>query len=114
MKQLLIILYKINVDNVSMQDVDKMMHEIMESANCLTDDEELKKDYIIKQLFLPTTHEPSDVKVIYPIPRYTTSPEINDLVQEISNRIKEDPDNLLKVHWEKLVRELKLRKINGD
>ena len=89
-------------------------HSMAQAKNCsLKNDEELKENYIIKEIFLPVEHQ-SDVKVIYPVPRYTTSPEINELVSEISNKIKEYPSNTLKLHWERLVRELKLRKLNNE
>jgi choline kinase len=76
----------------------------------MSEDPELKDDYIIREIYLPTDTE-SDVKIIYPIPRYTTSPELNDLVQEITEKIKKDPTNAFKQQWERLVREIKLRKI---
>lgn len=79
---------------------------------CSFDEDEIKDKYIIRKIWLPVRGAPSDINVIYPIPRYTTSPEINELVQEISDRIKNDPDNLLKVHWQKLVRELKIKNLD--
>jgi hypothetical protein len=78
----------------------------------LSNDEELKKDYHIREIYLPC--EKTDVKIIYPIPKYTISPEINDLVAEITNKIKEDPTNGFRNQWERLVRELKLRKIQNE
>ena len=112
-KQLLIIVYKINIAGLS-ADKSYQYLESMVKNYSLRDDDELKDDYIIREVFLPLRDGDgeSDVKVIYPIPKYTTSPEINDLVEEISNRIKEDPTNKFKIHWEKLVRELKIRKLN--
>lgn len=112
MKELIILVYKINIKNMTRQMANETMSELMKNVS-LSNDEELKNNYIIKELFLPIHDGDSDVKVIYPVPQYTTSPEINELVTEISNRIKEDPDNVLKKHWEKLVRELKLIKLNG-
>jgi hypothetical protein len=112
MKELIIIVYKINVNGQSAQRAEQNMHSIMENYS-FTNDEELKKDYTIREIYLPTEHEPTDVKIIYPVPRYVTSPEINDLVEEISNKIKEDANGGLKQQWERLVRELKLRKLNN-
>jgi hypothetical protein len=112
-KQLLIIVYKINVAGISAQNAVEYLESIVANYS-LREDEELKNDYIIREVFLPLRDGDgeSDVKIIYPIPKYTTSPEINDLVEEISNKIKEDPTNKFKNHWEKLVRELKIRKLN--
>jgi len=110
MKELIIIVYKINVEGQNRSTVEQMISNL-HSAYSLTDDNELKENYIIREMWLPVEQQ-SDIQVIYPVPRYTTSPEINDLVEEISNRIKEDPTNTLSQHWKKLVRELKLRKIN--
>ena len=110
MKKLLIIVYKLNVSGFSRQQAEEGMCHLIESYN-LREDEELKNYYMIREIYLPVTTEESDVKIIYPIPKYTTSPELNDLVQEITDRIKEDPTNVLNHHWEKLVRELKLRKL---
>lgn len=111
-KELIIIVYKINVNGISRQKAEEQFQTLMENYN-LSSDEELKEDYIIREIYLPTELEPTDVKIIYPVPRYTTSPEINDLVVEISNKIKDDPTSGFKQDWEKLVRELKLRKINN-
>ena len=94
------------------QQADQSVQSLIKNTS-LSKDEELKDDYIIREIFLTVTKGQTDVKIIYPIPRYTTSPEINDLVKEISNKIKEDPENVLKTHWERIVRELKLRKINN-
>jgi len=110
MKELIIIVYKINIEGSNRSSVDNMISSL-QSQYSLSNDEELKENYIIREMWLPVEDQ-SDVQVIYPIPRYTTSPEINDLVEEISNKIKEDPTNTLTIHWQKLVRELKLRKIN--
>ena len=110
MKELIIIVYKINVDGQTRQQADQAMKNIYTAYN-LKNDKELKDNYIIREIYLPIIDSPTDVKVIYPIPRYTTSPEINDLVNEISNKIKNDPTNDLTNSWIKLVRELKLRKL---
>lgn len=114
-KELLIIVYKINVAGLTRAQAEQGMTQLIE-AYSLRDDEELKDDYIIREIFLPI-HDgggETDVKIIYPIPKYSISPEINDLVSEISNKIKEDPNNQFRSQWEKLVRELKLRKLNLD
>lgn len=112
-KELIIIVYKVNVKNMSIQSAEEYLQSMIKNFS-LSNDEYLKENYAIKEIFLPIVEDrgETDVKVIYPIPKYTTSPEINNLVNEISLKIKEDPTNVLKSHWERLVRELKLRKIN--
>ena len=113
-KELLIIVYKINVAGLTRQQAEQGMFDLIETYS-LRNDEELKDDYIIREIFLPIRdgdNGDTDVKIIYPIPKYSISPDINDLVSEISNKIKEDPTNQFRSQWEKLVRELKLRKLN--
>lgn len=104
--------YKINVGGLSTQRVEEYISNLIETYS-LRDDKELKDDYTIREIFLPMREGDgdTDVKIIYPVPRYTASPEINDLVTEISNKIKDDPTNQFKNQWERLIRELKLRKL---
>ena len=111
MKELIIIVYKIDVDKLSRSMVEQMMDNLRATYH-LSDDEELKENYHIREIYLPS--DETDVKIIYPIPKYTISPEINDLVAEITNKIKEDPTNGFRNQWERLVRELKLRKIQNE
>jgi len=110
MKELIIIVYKINVAGLSRQSAEQAMAQ---AKNCsLKNDEELKENYIIREIFIPVEHH-TDIKVIYPVPNYT-SPELDELVKEISEKIKEDPSNMLKSQWNRLVRELKIRKLNHE
>ena len=112
-KELIIIVYKFNVDGLTSQQAEQQIHQFISEIN-LSEDEELKEDYIIREIYLPVKNgDKTDVKIIYPVPRYTTSPEINELVSDISNKIKEDPSNAFKLQWERLVRELKIRKLNN-
>jgi hypothetical protein len=108
-KQLLIIVYKIDVQGSSKQQAEQIMAQLRDAYR-LSEDIELKDDYIIREIWLPSYE--TDVKVIYPIPRYTTSPELNNLVTEITERIRENPDSMFKTQWDRIVREIKLIKIN--
>lgn len=108
MKELIIIVYKID-RNLSSSECDQIIDVIRELG--LSTDEEIKENYIIKEIIIPGNK--TDVKIIYPTPKYTISPEINDLISEITDKIKNDPTNQLKLQWDRLVRELKLRKINS-
>lgn len=119
-KELIIIVYKINVQGLTRHQSEQHIQQIIHDFT-LNFDEELKDDYIIREIYLPIhNNETSDVKVIYPIsPKiseitYIQSPEINELVSEISKAIKNDPTNSLSIQWKKLVRELKLRKIEEE
>ena len=105
-KELIILKYKINVSNLS---ASRVINECMK--NSIGNSEDLKDNYIIKEIFVPVNEGNSDVEIIYPIPQYTTSPEINKLVDEITESIKNDPDKLMK-QWNKLVRELKIRQLS--
>jgi len=116
MKELIIIVYKVNISGFSRQQAQDYMKELMDFYN-LKDDIELKSNnYLIREIWLPLGDNDggqTDVKIIYPITQsYAFSPEVNDLVVDISDRIKNDSTNGFKHQWEKLVRELKLRKIN--
>jgi len=104
-KELIIIVYKIGVRHLSRQQADSHINEIVNTCS-LSKDKELKDDYIIKEIFLTTDKANSDVKIIYPKPQYAFSSEINNLVEEITNKIKEDPNSQFKNQWDRLVREL--------
>ena len=104
MKKLLIIVYKLNVSGFTRSQAVEGMNHLIESYN-LRKDEELKEHYMIREIYLPVTEEESDVKIIY------TSSELNELVSEISDKIKKNSDSEFKQSWEKLLRELKLRRL---
>ena len=112
MKELIIIVYKINVDGYTTQRTEEIMHELINSYGLKDDLELIANNYIIREIWLPSIE--TDVKVIYPITQsYAFTPEVNDLIVEISDKIKSDSTNGLKYQWERLVRELKLRKISS-
>lgn len=66
MKQLIIIVYKINVEGLTRSNVQEHI-ENLSKFNSLKNDEELMNDYLIKEIWLPITDSDSDVKVIYPV-----------------------------------------------
>jgi hypothetical protein len=80
MKQLIIIVYKINVDGLSRSRVDEQI-DILNHSYSLTKDEELKNDYIIREIWLPITESPSDVKVIYPVT--LDNEQLEDLINDL-------------------------------
>ncbi len=112
-KELLIIVYKISIAGYTKQQGIEIISSIIDNYS-LKNDEELKENYIIREIFLPLYDGggETNVEVIYPKPIYNISPTIDDLVTEISNKIEEDPNNQFKSQWNKLVRELKIRKLN--
>ena len=65
-KELIIIVYKINVEGLSRQRIEAEFHKFQTLYN-LSDDLHLKNDYSIREIWMPVYKEESDVKVIYPI-----------------------------------------------
>lgn len=74
MKELIIMLFKINIGGLSRQQAEQQMYELMKEYH-MEDDEELKENYIIREIWLPIEGQ-SDVKIIYPQPQYTQSIEL--------------------------------------
>jgi hypothetical protein len=113
-KKLIILLYRIDVGGLTRQQAEQQLGALMDEYS-LRDDNELKEHYIIREIWLPININGSgggsDVNVIYPITVQQTSPQLNDLIDEISARIKDHPDSTLNHHWTKIIRELKLKKL---
>jgi len=120
MKELIIIVYRINISGYTRQAAEECMRELMNLYN-LRDDLELKSNnYLIREIWLPIENDSmnngnqTDVKVIYPISQsYAFTPEVNDLITEITDKISNDPTNGFRHQWNSLVRELKLKRINS-
>lgn len=109
-KELIILLYRIGANYMAKSQVEEQIQNMMERYS-LRNDDELKNNYIIREIFLPVNEGSNDVKVIYPISIQQTSPQLYDLIDEISARINDNPDSTLNHHWEKIIRELKLKKL---
>jgi hypothetical protein len=112
-KELIIIVYKINVDGEAPKSVDRMLKDIA-NKYFLSQDVELKENYIIREILLPVTKTSSDVKIIYPIPNCVKSAELDELIEQITLKLRQNPDGFLVKNWEKLLRELKLRKLKNN
>lgn len=112
-KELIIIVYKFNIAGLTRQQAEQQTYEMMKEY-CMSGDEDLKENYIIKEIWLPITEGQTDVKIIYPIPQYTQNIELEELVKNVSENMKKYPDTGLVNDWNKIVRSLKLRKINLD
>lgn len=110
-KELIIIVYKMNVAGLNRQQAEEQIYQLMNEYN-MSDDEDLKENYIIKEIWLPITEGQTDVKIIYPIPQYIQSIELEELVKSVSENMKKYPDTKLVNDWNQIVRSLKLRKIN--
>ncbi|MCK9415223.1 hypothetical protein M0Q97_01030 [Candidatus Dojkabacteria bacterium] len=82
-KQLIIIVYKINIDGLSKALVEQHIAQLHQ-LNSLINDEELKENFLIREIWLPVTTE-TDVKVIYPLSLNDEQMEnlINDLKSNI-------------------------------
>jgi len=112
-KELIIIVYKIGADGYTRDQAEYYISQLKDAYN-LTDDQELKENYMIREIWLPTISD-TDVKVIYPIVQnYSFTPVVNDLIEEISEEIKNDPTNKFRHQWDRLIKEIKLRKINDS
>lgn len=105
-KELIIIVYKINIHNLSSADVAKTIHQLSETG--LSKDDELKNNYYIRELYIPIIDQPTDIKIIYPI--IDNSIESSELIKEISNLVEEN-DTGFKTEWLKLLRNIKMRKL---
>lgn len=111
-KELIIILYKINIAGYSSLHTEEFINIFINSCS-LRNDEELKENYTIREIFLPIKNGESDVHVIYPVT--STSNYINDLVNNINQKIKdENVSDYLKKDWYQLLRELKFRFIEKN
>ena len=110
-KELIIIVYRICVEGFTRQQAEEQICDLMKLYR-LSDDEELKENYIIREIWLPILKGDSDVKIIYPT-SLNKSVELDKLIEEINAVIKENPSERFKKDWEKLMRELKLRKIGN-
>jgi len=112
-KELLIIVYKIPIAGLTRQQAEEQIYQLMENYK-MSDDPELIDDYIIKEIWLPTQDIGPDVKVIYPIPHTQNikSIELENLIEELSTRINENPEGTFSKMWERLLREIKLSRIN--
>jgi len=110
MKELIIIVYKLNCDNISRQAFEEQTSIL--SNNSLSMDKELQyNNYLIREIFLPVEGIPSDIKVVYPTP-YSDKSEISELIEELSNKIENEPTFDLKNDYIRLIRNLKLRLLN--
>ncbi len=109
MKQLLIILYKINVYGISNEGVAKRIINLRENVS-LSNDEELKNYYIIREIFLPIFEGESDAKIIYPnlMLEEHQSTEKN-IINNLTKKIKETNNKYLIEDWKQILRTLKLR-----
>ena len=103
-KELLIIVYKINIQGLTRQVAQQQISEFAQYS--LRNDEELKEHYTIREILLPIYEGQSDVKIIYPV-------FLSDEIKELEKLIKKHQYNIQLVKdWKNLVRSLKLRKLD--
>lgn len=109
-KELIIIVYKINIDGLSVMGVDELMHRYAESCS-FKNDEELKENYTIREIYIPICHDSSDVKVIYPVTSSLLS-DFSCLIDEINEKLNsENISDDIKKKWNQLLREFKIRNL---
>ena len=111
-KELIILVYKINIAGLTRQQAEQSMVQLTKEYS-FEEDSELQENYIFRNIWLPITEGNSDVKVIFPVPTESKNVELEQLVQEITAKIEQNPDSVLSKSWDKLVRELKLSKLNN-
>ena len=113
-KELIIIVYKINIAVLSMTQAQNNIESFLKQ-NSLSDDIELKEHYIIREIILPTNESDSNVEIIYPISVNKTSKNENNVISEINNLLNNDNRyESIKPYWNKLLREIKLKKLEID
>lgn len=111
-KELIIMLYKININGCSRAQAEEIISRFINSFG-LRHDEELKENYTIREIFLPIENGDSDVRVIYPVT--SMSNDISDLINDINQKIKdENVSDYLKKDWYQLLRELKIKFIEKN
>lgn len=112
-KELIIIVYKINTSGYSRANVEDQIKNLAEYG--LSNDKELKENYIIRDLFLPISDGNNDIQIIYPIINNTITEEASKSIEEINLMIKEDESlDCIKNTWNKLLRQLKLKILNNE
>lgn len=110
-KQLIIIVYKINTEGMSRQQSEEQIRRLMDNYN-FGDDIELKKHYIIKDIWLPTEDE-TDVKVIYPIENKSIekNTEVDEIYKEMYKCIDDNPNSSIAREINKILRTVKIKNI---
>jgi len=101
-KELIIILYKIDIQGLTHNQVKEQLCDLMQNYK-LDKDKELINDYIIKQIWLPIRGENSDVKIIYPVAGILDA----KIIKEIEDVVQEYPDSELTESLKKILSEIK-------
>jgi len=109
-KELIILEYSINVENLTRQQVDNRMHEYATMINNTFNDSELKENHIVKNIFLPS--DKTKIECIYPIGNNTTIDiDIEAQLKKVETKILKLKDPKLWDEWNILMRWVKLKKI---
>jgi hypothetical protein len=104
MKELIILVYKISTKNRTKENWKYEVQTLQHYG--LSNDEELKENYIIREIILPVEGD-SDIQVIYPNNKHTS---LEYYLSEIEDKIGDNEE--LKSYWNKILRQIKLRKLN--
>lgn len=111
-KELLIIVYKFNIDGMTHQQVNETIHNFVEN-NSLKNDIALMDNYIIREIYIPVKNSDSDVQVIYPLSPLSVG--VSELIRDINIKMKDNNiSDDIKIGWNKLLRELKIRNLETD
>lgn len=101
-KELIIMVFKIDIQGLTRQEAQHQIYQLMKEYEF----EDLKDDYNIKQIWLPTQGV-TDVKVIYPVSGIFDS----KLIKEIEDVVSEYPDSTLTEGLNKILSEIKTKEI---
>lgn len=110
-KELLIILYKLNVEGMSRDSVEEYFSNFIDEYS-LKNDIELKDKYIIREIYLPVEGQSSNVKVIYPVKSHKNDYNLSELITSVSDEVEQSTSEKLKNDWNQLLREIKIRNLS--
>ena len=115
-KQLIIMVFYINVRGLTRQRAEEQVYELMKNQHCQFETPEIMENYIIRTIFLPVEDKESDVKIIYPVSGQSENDEVLEFIKELEEKFCDSIDKNAKEmasYWKKTYREMKLKKLNG-
>ena len=105
--KLIILCFYINIDGKTLQFIDEQFHQMIEHYRFSVD------GYHIECIWLPVTDQETKVECIYP--NYVTlndrDNKIKDVMCDISEQLKINPNNKINKHNNSILRFFKLKRI---
>jgi hypothetical protein len=110
-KKLIIIVYYFDVGGMTRQQAEESISQYNNLIIDTFDDDELKQNYIIKNLYLPS--DKTKIECIYPITNQNTTIDLDIEMQlkKVESEILKQKDPKLWEEWNKLMRWAKLKNI---